>query len=268
MKIESLYLFPVKSLAPVMVESFTCVETGPEFDRAFMVVDEVGKFVTQRELPHMALIQPELDSAGGHLVLRAHHSSEAPLRVSLRVPEKAETTYVSIFSDTSCHAWDMGAEASAWISAILGRKLRLVRQAELRRKDGEHSRALSFTDDYPLHIASLSSLANLNEKLAAGQAPLEILRFRPNIVVSGTKAWEEDHWKSVSSGEHEFRVGRACTRCTITTVNPGTGERGPEPLKTLATFRRDAKNKTEFGTYLHSSPGAMLRVGQELSVKC
>lgn len=262
MKIESLYLFPVKSLAPVKVESFTCVETGPEFDRAFMVVDEQGKFVTQRELPLMARIQPEVEAK----TLRLRSLDQAGDGVSAALSPSSGSESVRIWSDTCDDAFELSREMSAWLSARLGAELRLVGRKSARQKEGEHARSLSFTDDYPLHIATLASLADLNEKLPAGSAPLEILRFRPNIVVSGTAPWEEDHWKSVVAGGHELRVGRACTRCAITTVDPATGKKGAEPLKTLAGFRRNAKNKIEFGIYLHSSPGAVLRVGDELSV--
>lgn len=264
MRIESLYLFPVKSLAPVKAESFTCVETGPEWDRAWMVVDESGKFVTQRELPLMARIQPELDLSQKTLRLRSLDQPGEEIRAGLNPPVERES--VKIWSDACEDAFELSTGMSAWLSQQLGVKLRLVGKKRAREKEGEHARALSFTDDYPLHIASLASLADLNAKLPAGSAPLEMLRFRPNIVVSGTNAWEEDFWKSVHLGEHEFRVGRACTRCAITTVDPSTGARGAEPLKTLADFRRNAKNKIEFGIYLHSVPGAVLRVGDALEV--
>lgn len=258
MRIEQLYLFPVKSLAGIEVSELSLTETGPALDRAWMVVDEDGRFLTQRELPRMALVQPSL--AGEALTLTLKESGE-----SLAVPAAAAGEIsVNVWSDT-LPARSCGAEADAFLTRFLGRPAHLVRLTDPRTKEGEHARSLSFVDDYPLHIVPLASLQDLNAR-ANSSPPLDVLRFRPNIVVSGTEPWEEDRWKAVRAGSHELRAGRACTRCPITTVEPATAERGPEPLKTLAGFRRNAKNKVEFGLYLHSAPGAVLRVGQELEV--
>lgn len=261
MRIEQLYLFPVKSLAPVELRELHLTETGPALDRAWMVVDEAGKFVTQRELPRMSQVQPSLDLEESALVLALKEDATKSIKIPLRPRDKKQSGEVRIWSD-SLSAADCGAEAAAFLSSFLGQPLRLVRLTDPRTKEGEHARALSFVDDYPIHVASLSSLADLNARLPG---PLGILRFRPNIVVSGAEPWEEDHWKSLRAGGHELRAGRACTRCAITTVDPQSGARGPEPLKTLAGFRRNAKNKIEFGLYLHSAPGAVLRVGEELT---
>lgn len=264
MRIEKLYLFPVKSLAAVAVEELPLGECGPHWDREWMVVNESGVFVTQRELPRMALIRPELHPQDG--TLRLHSPGMPPLEIPLaRAPaEQEKKRAVKIWSSETM-AIDEGEEPSSWLSQALEQNsLRLVRLGDHPiRKEGEHARSIRFTDDYPLHLVSLSSLQDLNKRLPA---PMEALRFRPNILVSGTKAWEEDQWEAVGSDALELRVGRACTRCPITTVDPGSGERGPQPLKTLATFRRNSKNKVEFGLYLHSVPGAVLRIGQELNV--
>lgn len=258
MRIEQLYLFPVKSLAGIQMQELTLTETGPAFDRAWMVVDEDGKFLTQRELPRMALVRPSLGKEA--LTLTAAETGESR-SVPLTAVEGERP--VRVWSD-SLPALDCGEDAASFLTRFLGRSARLVRLLDPRTKVGEHARSLSFVDDYPLHVVPLSSLRDLNARLPAGSPPLEVLRFRPNIVVSGTEAWEEDRWKSLRFGAHELRAGRACTRCAITTVDPATAARGPEPLKTLAGFRRNAQNKLEFGLYLHSAPGAVLRVGQEL----
>lgn len=262
MKIDSLYLFPVKSLAPVKVESFTCGEAGPLFDREWMLVDaKSSRFLTQRDLPRMALVQPALDLEAGQMRLSAPGVSEA-LEISLSPPSSVPTR-ADIWGDlTDCY--DMGADSAEWLSAFLKTEVRLVRMlAGAREKTGNEARSLRFVDDYPLHIASLGSLEDLNSKLPS---PVSILRFRPNIVLSGGEPWAEDKWSSVKMGQNNFKVGRACTRCTITTVDPTTAERGPEPLKTLAGFRRDAKNKIEFGLYLHTVDKAELTVGMSVTV--
>lgn len=260
MRIESLYLFPVKSCAGISVKQFTCSPTGALFDREWMVVNAELRFVTQRELPRMALVKTSLGE--NSLVLSAE--GKKPLEVFFSSAGKISP--MEIWGQIA-EAKDEGDEAAAWLSDFLGQPLRLARSLAGKRSrqlGEEHQRELRFTDDYPLNIASLSSLADLNGKL--GQQ-LEMLRFRPNIVVSGAEPWEEDRWASLRIGPHVLRVGKACTRCTITTVDPATAEKGAEPLKTLATFRKNEKNKIEFGIHLHSAPGAQFKVGMEVSAE-
>jgi len=262
MRIAALYLFPVKSLAAVSLNSFTCHEAGPSFDREWMLVDaKTNIFLTQRELPRMALVQPKLDFEQDLLQLSAPGMAESvdiPLSIRDKVPTRAQ-----VWGD-ELPVTDMGNEPAGWLSKFLSRDVRLVRFLPASRiKGGDEAREIRFVDDYPLHIASLASLEDLNKKLPA---PIEMLRFRPNIVLSGAAPWAEDGWKSVMMGGHEFRVGRACTRCSITTVDPANAEKGLEPLKTLAGFRRDAKNKIEFGTYLHTVDKAELKVGMSVTV--
>ncbi len=261
MKVVALYLFPVKSLAPVKVDSLTCSEAGPLFDREWMLVDDAGKFLTQRELPRMALVQPELDFAEERLVLSAPGMSEK-LAVSFSLRDKVPTKAM-VWTD-EVGVYDMGPEAAQWLSKFLEREVRLVRVlVGEREKSGDEARSLRLQDDYPLHVISLASLKDLNARLPS---PIEALRFRPNIILDGETPWAEDKWENVKIGAATFPVGRACTRCAITTVNPATGEKGNEPLKTLAGFRRNAKNKIEFGLYLHSVDKAELTMGMSVTV--
>lgn len=260
MRIHSLYYYPVKSLAQVSTDSLTCEEAGPRWDREWMLVDGAGKFVTQRELPAMALLHPKVDAT--HLTVSSAdgHSLRVPLD-----PVAREITSVQVFSD-SVNAWDEGNEAADWFSQRLGRELRLVRYGpggRLTGKEGEE-RKVRFPDSYPLLVVTRESLAEINSRLPE---PQSVLRYRANVVLEGASApWEEDQWSSLEIGEHEFPVGKACTRCPITTVDPATGNRGPEPLRTLATFRRQG-TKVVFGVYLRSSPGAVLRTGASVKAR-
>ncbi len=263
MKVSALYLFPVKSLAPIAVESFRCAAAGPLFDREWMVVDgQTNGFLTQRELPRMALVQPSLNQDLGTLMFSAPGMSE-PLRISLSLPDQVPRK-ARVWGD-EVDVFDMGSDCALWLSRFLGRDIRLVRAlAGTREKHGEDARSLRLVDSFPLHLASQSSLHDLNKKLAS---PIEMLRFRPNIVLEGSEPWAEDQWSSITIGPSTFRVGRACTRCAITTVNPHTGEKGQEPLKTLSGFRRNKQNnKIEFGLYLHTVENAEIRVGMSASV--
>lgn len=259
-RIAELYLFPVKSCAPIRVERFSCSEAGPYYDREWMIVGPDRKFLTQRELPTLALVQPEIDQAANGLRLRMASRAEAAF-CSFSLEDKT-LCEVEVWSQLT-KAYDMGDECALWLSAVLGREVRLVRiSPENRKQTQEQERTIRFADSYPLHLCSLSSLADLNSRLAS---PIEILRFRPNIVIEGSDAWAEDKWAGVKFRDQPLKIGKACARCITTNVNPLTGTRGTEPLKTLASFRRNARNKIEFGQYLHSQEGVELCVGMEVS---
>lgn len=258
MKIHSLHFYPVKSCGGVTVDKLALEARGPLYDREWMVVDAAtGKFVTQREIPAMQLVRPELEN--GHLLLSAPGGKEFALPL-----ERAAT-----FGHREVEVWgervraeDEGEKAGRWFSELLGRDLALVRLGAGERitGSGNLSRGVRFPDTAPLHLCSLSSLSDLNQRMAA---PIEIGRFRPNIVIEGAEAWAEDGWEGVEINNLRFPIFKACTRCAVTTVDPETATRGPEPLKTLATFRKRG-TKVEFGQYLLSFDGVDLRQGMEI----
>jgi uncharacterized protein YcbX len=256
--ISSLTLYPVKSCAAVPVRHLRFGHAGPEWDREWMIIGGDGKFVTQRELAALAHVKPFLDFEAGVLRLTfggQRHGVEVPL-VSASKPIEAE-----IWGDV-VPALDEGVEAANWLSAALGVPLRLARiTAAQRHRTGADPRAVRFVDSYPLHVACLSSLDDLNRRLPS---PIGIDRFRANVVLAGGAPWSEDNWTALRIDGSTFRLGKRCERCVITTVDPHTALKGPEPLKTLAGFRRNAKNKIEFGQYLHTSVGAELTVGMDV----
>jgi uncharacterized protein YcbX len=251
--ISGLYVYPVKSCAGVAVKEAILTETGLEFDRAWMVVDEAGRFLTQRELPRMALVQPQLKHY--EMVLRA----PGMLALHIKLDEVEAPARVHIWNDEVA-AYDMGGIAAQWFTDFLGIKARLV------RFDPEHKRVSSlewtgdiealnqFSDGYPLLVISQASLDHFNGKLtAAGFAAVGMERFRPNIVfgnppgtgVNEVVAHDEDRLEglgiSTCEGEVLLRPVKPCLRCPIPNIDPATGLRHPAVLDTLQSYRRDAR---------------------------
>lgn len=274
-RIASLYVHPVKSLGGASPWEALLIETGLEFDRAWMVVDEHGEMVTQREMPRMALVQPQFRA--DDLVLRA----PGMLALHLRLDAVEAATKARVWDD-EVKAYDMGALAAQWMSDFLGAKLRLVRfdpeQKRLsdRQWTGEVEAENAFSDGYPLLVASLSSLAELNRRLAERGAPaVGIERFRPNLVLEGLEAFEEDHVDELTidtgEGTVRLRLVKPCVRCTIPDVDPKTAERGTAVGDTLATFRADERMKggLTFGMNAVILEGVeqVLRVGQAVQAR-
>ena len=190
--IARLFVYPVKSCAGIEVQQALLTETGLDLDRAWMVVDAQGMFLTQRSLPHMALIRPQLKS--DEMVLRA--PGMLALHVAIDAVEAPAT--VTVWRDT-VPAWDMGPVAAQWFSDFLGQPCRLV------RFDPEHRRLSSlewtdgmeapnqFADGFPLLVTSEASLNDLNARLTAGgHGVVGMERFRPNVVLAGVDAHDED----------------------------------------------------------------------------
>ena len=252
--ISRLFVYPIKSCAGVELKESLLLETGLEFDRAWMVVDESGEFMSQRELPRMALIAPTLKQF--EMVLRA--PGMLALHIALDAVEKPCT--VQVWNDT-CKAYDMGDTAAQWFTDFLmqeipagmaAMKLRLV------RFDPEHKRMSNmkwtkgqevlnqFSDGYPVLVLSDASLDELNERLnKAGHASVGIERFRPNIVLSGIMAHDEDRTEQlhIATSEGEVLLGliKPCPRCPIPDVNPSTAVSSPEVGQMLETYRQDSR---------------------------
>jgi len=243
--LSALYVHPIKSCAGVAPAASPLVETGLEYDREWMVVDAAGSMLTQRDLPRMALVRPAFK--GGDLVLRA--PGMLALHLSLDAVEGA--TRARVWHDEVA-AFDMGALAAQWFSDFLGRPARLVRfdpdQKRLSSAQwtGEIEALTAFADGFPLLLASSASLADLNARLAArGVPPVTMQRFRPNLVLDGLEAYDEDHLDEITfdtgAGPVRIKLVKPCARCTIPGVDPETGEQGHEPGDTLAGYRVDAR---------------------------
>ena len=239
--LESIHVYPVKSCAGVSPASAVLDETGFDLDRAWMVVDASGRFVSQRELPRMALVRTVLKS--DELVLRA--PGMLALHVALdRVEQRVEA---QIWNDRVA-AFDMGPLCAQWFSDFLGRPLRLVRfDPDVRRlasRDwtGVIEAPTSFQDAFPLLVVSTASLAELNRRLAlAGQAPVTMARLRPNLVLSGLEANEEDQIDEIvfatAEGPVRLKCVKPCMRCPIPDVDPESGVPGHAVGDTLSAYR-------------------------------
>jgi len=244
-RIARLFVYPIKSCAGVEVREVLLTETGLEFDRAWMVVDEQGEFVSQRELPRMALVQPRMRHLD--MVLRA----PGMLALHVGLNEVEEPVKVRVWDD-EVDAYDMGNIAAQWFTDFLGQKLRLVRfDPECQRLSslkwtGGIEAPNQFTDGYPVLVASTASIGLLNERLAAaGHAAVGIERFRPNIVLEGVEAHDEDRVGmlriATGEGEAQLKPVKPCARCPIPNVDPATGTASPEVSDTLQGYRQDPR---------------------------
>jgi uncharacterized protein len=243
--VNQLCVYPIKSCAGVSLTESLLIETGLEFDRAWMVVDAHGMFVTQRQLPRMALIQPTLKSL--EMVLRA--PGMMALHVALDKVEKA--TQVQVWNDKVA-AYDMGDLAAQWFTDFLGQPLRLVRfdpeQKRLSNKSWTASIEAenAFSDGFPILVASTASLIEVNRRLhLAGQTEITMARFRPNVVLDGLDAHGEDHLDELvfatAQGEIRLKLVKPCTRCSIPDVDPLTAVQGHAVGDVLASYRADAR---------------------------
>jgi uncharacterized protein YcbX len=242
--IAQLFLYPVKGCRGLEVERATLAATGLEVegigDREWVVVDADGEFLSQRELPNMALIETRLTSTALRL--------KAPGMLQLEVPfaSEGEVVKVTVWNDTVA-AVTQGEVADAWFSRYLGLPCRLMRfDPEARRLSnvrytGATPAPYKFADAFALLVASNASLADLNARLSKrGIAPVGIERFRPNIVLNGVDAFEEDYAERITLGDAELRVVKPCVRCSVPNVDPATGVPSTEPGDTLAVYRDNA----------------------------
>ncbi len=252
--ISRLFVYPIKSCAGVELKETLLIETGLEFDRAWMVVDDSGEFLSQRELPRMALIQPQLRQYD--MVLRA--PGMLALHIALDAVE--QPCKARVWND-ECSAYDMGDLAAQWFTDFLMQELPAgIKPMKLRlvRFDPEHKRSSNkkwtkgqealnqFSDGYPLLVISEASIKELNDKLqAAGDAPVTIERFRPNIVLSGLQAHDEDRCEQLhlqtSQGEVLLALIKPCPRCPIPDIDPQTARSSPEVSRMMQTYRQDAR---------------------------
>ncbi|MGW6390215.1 MOSC domain-containing protein [Streptomyces sp. NPDC055103] len=267
--LRSVHVHPVKAMRALSPSEAEVEPWGLAGDRRWTVVDAAGKVVTQRRHPRMALATAELSADGG-IVLSAPGHAE----LKVEVPAPATTLTVEIF-DKFVEAVPAGAEVAAWLSAYLETDARLVHMdAPEHRRPVDPDYALpgetvSFADGYPLLAATTASLDALNSLIAAGdhahEGPLPMNRFRPNLVIEGTDPWAEDGWTRLAVGEVTFRVARPCGRCVVTTTNQSTGERGKEPLRSLALHRKQ-DGRVIFGQNLVPEHRGTVRVGDPVKI--
>jgi len=277
--LTELNLYPIKSCAGIALREATLTSAGLMvdhiYDREWMVVDERGEFLTQRTHPKLALVTPRIKA--DTLELRAPGMLRLEIPLGLPDPDEAKTLQVRVWEDT-VEAYDCDETTAAWFSNFLGTPCRLARfHAKAKRLasdkwTGEVEAPTLFADAFPLLVISEGSLADLNGKLKAqGRDALPMNRFRPNIVVGGIEAFEEDFAASFRIGDAVLKPVKPCSRCNVPSVDQGTGVPGPDPLDIMQSYRANPQldGALTFGmnTIVLEGEGQVLRVGQEIGVE-
>ncbi len=262
LKLSEIWIYPIKSLGGIQVQQSKVLEKGLQHDRRWMLVDETGQFMTQRIHPQMALFKLSFEKAGLNIMFGNHTN-----HLSFTNPSTIDLMKVTVWDD-SVLACEVSPAHSEWFSSLLGMKCKLVFFPEGNSRpvdpaykiNDEH---VSLADAYPFLIIGQSTLDNLNEKL---EEALPMNRFRPNLVFTGGEPHEEDTWRNFVIGANRFVGVKLCARCVLTTVNQDTAEKGVEPLKTLATYRKQG-NKILFGQNLVALDHGHIHVGDQISVQ-
>ncbi|WP_018618266.1 MOSC domain-containing protein [Spirosoma luteum] len=276
--VSHLYIYPIKSLSGILLQQATLLDRGFQFDRRWMLVTPDGNALTQHRCPQMALLDVAIDR---HRSMRVWHRHQPDDRLTLPLTLPQD----SITSTLKVHVWDshnipavaVSHQADHWFSRTLGQDCRLVFMPDstVRAVDpayAHYQEAVSFADGYPFLLIGQGSLDALNERLTE---PVSMLRFRPNIVVRGSEPHAEDTWERFRIGDATFYRGESCGRCVLTTIDPLTAQKGPEPLRTLTSYRQH-DHKLLFGQYVLAEPmpptqakpvsrWAQIRVGQPLT---
>lgn len=233
MKVSEINIYPIKSLGRILLNKAIIEQRGLQLDRRWMLVDENGKFLTQREFPKMSKISISLAETGLQVSADKFDDLTVPFEV------EGEKLKVEVW-DSNCEAILSASHINQWFSEVLQITCKLVYMPDDSRREinprfAVNNDIVSFADGYPILIIGESSLADLNSRL---ETKIPMNRFRPNIVVSESEAFAEDNWKTIKVGETVFRATKPCARCVMTTIDQANGTpTGKEPLKTLAKYR-------------------------------
>jgi len=261
MVLSEIWLYPIKSASGISVSEAPVDLSGPTQDRRWMLIDDDGVFLSQRKLPRMALLRPRFQ--GRHLIVEAPGMTTLWVRGCAgdddRVP--ARIWHDELLLPHPDPAYD------TWFSRFLGQSCRLVHLPAniVRPVEPPYDASpwqVSLADAYPLLLIGQPSLDFLNSQ---SPTPIQIQRFRPNLVVTGAIPHEEDRWRRIRIGRVELAIVKPCARCSIPLVDPSTSERGIEPLRTLARYRRQPRKVTFGQNALVLEPG-LLRAGDPVEV--
>ncbi len=262
LQLTGLNIYPIKSARGIPLDESVVDEFGLRYDRRWMVVDQSGVFLSQRSHPRLALIVPNISDGTLEVDAPGMPTLQTPLH-----PKASVATRVTVWDDTSPATW-VGDQAAEWFSDFLGTACTLVHMGDQVVRPANPAFAppgvrVSFADAYPFLLISEESLADLNSRLAD---PLPMNRFRPNLVVAGGAPFGEDGWGRIEIGGVRLQVVKPCERCLVTTTDQATGERGKEPLRTLATYRK-VGNDLMFGqNVVHENTGRLC-VGDLVSMR-
>ena len=259
LRLTALHVYPIKSAAGLAPATWDVDGFGLRYDRRWMVIDSAGKMISQRTHRRLALVRPAIDDGTLRIGTAGMPTLELPL-----APAPAVTTTATIWDDTCAAVWT-GERPARWFSDVLETDCSLVYMPETTVRPANTNYAppghrVSFADAFAFLLISEESLADLNGRMAA---PLPMNRFRPNLVIAGGAPFGEDALGFFRIGELGFRAVKPCDRCVLTTTDQATAERGLEPLRTLATYRR-WDGKVYFGQNVVHEGTGRLAVGDAL----
>lgn len=256
--VTELYIYPIKSLAGIAVQSAKAEEMGFENDRRWMLIDEENQFITQREHPRLSQFYPKIKEDKIEI---SHHDSTHEFLIDESLNEPI---FSKVWDDDS-KVVEVNKASSKWISKELGFSCKLVKI--INKGDRKHNSSrlnqtldVSLADGYPYLLIGSESLDQLNERL---KEKITMQRFRPNIVISTVVAHEEDFFDTFQIGDVKFKSAKPCGRCVMVNNDPKTGIVLKEPLKTLSTYRT-SNNNVFFGTNIFCLNEGKIAVGDDL----
>ena len=260
LKLSEIWIYPIKSMAGIALDRADVLSKGLRFDRRFMLADDHGVAITQREVPQLALCRPAINDHNIEV-----RYGDAFIKIPL-APQSGRIINASVWGD-AIQAIEVDEEISRWFCEALNISCRLLyfpehhaRPVDAKYQISEEN--VSLADAFPFLIIGESTLADLNERL---DSPIPMNRFRPNFVFSGGKAFAEDTWFEFSIGDCHFTAMKRCARCIIITTDQETTQRSAEPLRTLATYRGE-NNKVYFGQNVLHRKGNSVKIGDEINV--
>ncbi|XP_062987312.1 molybdenum cofactor sulfurase [Elgaria multicarinata webbii] len=264
--ITNIYLYPIKSCATFEVRHWPIGNQGLLYDRSWMVANQNGVCITQKQEPRLCLIQPMIDLEQNVMIIKAEGME--PISVTL---EESSGSLTEICQSKVCshrvQTYDCGERVADWFSEFLGRQCRLIRQSSdfkrnANKKDEKGGASaevasLSLVNEAQYLLINRKSIAQLRDQVVArlGESLLPdelIYRFRANIVISTNEPFEEDLWDEIAIGTLYFKVMGPCHRCLVICIDQRTGQRNKEFLQSLAAIK---DRKTNFGIYLMNHPG-------------
>lgn len=260
--VSELFIYPVKSLGGITLNSAKITDRGFEYDRRWMLVDENNQFLSQRQIPEMALLQTEITKNG----VRVFHKQKQTVHTLIPFDLKEDSINVQVWED-NCMALTVSNSLNKWFSDQLQLSCKLVYMPDnsIRKVDPDYlikEEVTSFSDGFPFLLIGQSSLDDLNKRLVQS---IPINRFRPNIVFTGGYPFEEDALKEFKIKSIMFSAVKPCARCVVTTIDQENAMKGIEPLKTLSSFRLK-NNKIYFGqNLLHNGTGE-ISVGDTIEI--
>ncbi|WP_436872702.1 MOSC domain-containing protein [Acinetobacter haemolyticus] len=262
MHVSQLFHYPVKSLRGNALTEMEIDSFGPKWDRRWMLVDHEGRFITQRQCAIMGQISVEVFA---ETVRFEFQGDEVTLSLE-EAQGQVDDRLITVWQD-QLQGNRIDHPVNQWFSQILGREACLVfmPQRTLRQVDLEYAQQgdrVGFADGFPFLIIGEASVEFLAEKVGF---PLDVQRFRPNIVISGCEAFAEDHWKQIQIGEIKFDLVKPCSRCVIPTIDLKTSQKQPEVMQAMLAYRKQG-NKVMMGqNALHRGIGA-ISLGQEIQI--